>query len=102
MNINKKKNLISILEKELGEPTFGGFIQGARASKELSQSDMAKKLGITRSTLCDIEKGRHLVSPSLASKIAIACGLSEIVAVRTALQDQLNKSDLNMKVAITK
>ena len=94
------KNLIGLLEKDLGPISFGGFLRGARAAKDLSQAEMALMLGVARSTLCDIEKGRHLVSPTLASKIAKICGLSVKIAVLSAIQDQLNKANLDMRVAL--
>jgi DNA-binding XRE family transcriptional regulator len=75
-SIKKGKNLVMLLEHELGHMSFGGFLRGARASKDMSQVEMALTLGISRSTLCDIEKGRYLVSPAMAAKIAKLCGLS--------------------------
>ncbi|MBI3535832.1 MAG: helix-turn-helix transcriptional regulator [Deltaproteobacteria bacterium] len=94
------KNLVKLLKNELGSPTFGGFLCGARASKDLSQVDMAQMLGISRSTLCDIEKGRHFVSAALAAQIARKCGFSEKIAVKAALQDQLRKARLKMRVEV--
>jgi len=99
MNI-RGKNLIKLLEKDLGPMSFAGFLRGARASKDISQAEMTLMLGMARSTLCDIEKGRHLVSPALASKIAKICGLSVKTAVLAAIQDQLNKANLDMRVAL--
>lgn len=99
-NIKKGKKLISILEHEVGDLSFGGFLRGARASKDMSQVDMAIKLGVARSTLCDIEKGRHLVSPAMAAKIAKICGLSVELAVTLAFQDQLDKANLKLRVAV--
>lgn len=96
------KRLIPLLEKEVGEMTFGMFLRVAREHLELSQVQMAKKLKVSRGTLCDIEKGRQLVSPSLAVKIARAAGLPETLAVRTCLQDQLNKANIKLKVALAK
>ncbi len=96
----KRKNLVEALEKDLGSLSFASFLRGARASKDLSQVQMAERLGIARSTLCDIEKGRHLVSPALAVKIARLCGLSEQTAVRAALQDQLAKAHIKLKVRL--
>lgn len=95
----KGKNLVALLERELGM-SFGGFLRGARASKELSQVEMAAMLGIARSTLCDIEKGRHLVSPAMAAKIAKLCGLSTEMAVTLAFQDQLDKAKIKLRVAV--
>lgn len=100
-NIKKGKNLVRLLERELGV-SFGGFLRGARASRELSQVEMAAILGITRSALCDIEKGRHLVSPIMAAKIAKVCGLSTEMAITLAFQDQLDKANLKLRVAVAR
>ncbi|OFZ73572.1 MAG: hypothetical protein A2451_00975, partial [Bdellovibrionales bacterium RIFOXYC2_FULL_39_8] len=94
------KKLIPHLEKELGKINFGMFLRVARKSQELTQVTMAKKLDMAKGTLCDIEKGRQTISRELAFKIARKCGLSEIVAVQLAIQDQLTKSKLNFKVKL--
>ncbi len=54
----------------------------------------------TRSHLCDIEKGRKLVSPKLAAKYANNLGHSERQFVRLALQDQVAKAGLRFEVKI--
>lgn len=92
------KKLRHVLSKNLGPLSFGSFLRGARASKDLSQVEMARFLGITKSTLCDIEKGRQAVSPSLASKIAKKCKISEVVAVEIAINDQLQRAGLKITV----
>ena len=94
------KRVIPLLEKQVGELTFGMFLRVAREQLELSQAEMALKLKISRGTLCDLEKGRQLVSPGLAVKIAKAAGLSEILAVKACLQDQLKKANIKLKVAL--
>ena len=94
------KRVIPILEKELGEMTFGMFLRVARGHLELSQSEMARKLKISRGTLCDIEKGRQLVSPTLSVKIAKSAGLSETLAVKACLQTQLKKAGIKLKVKL--
>jgi DNA-binding XRE family transcriptional regulator len=57
----------------------------------MTQKEFAKFLNISAGTLCDIEKERQLVSPSLAKKYATKCGMSDKVAIRASLQDQLRK-----------
>ncbi|MBF0205691.1 MAG: helix-turn-helix transcriptional regulator [Oligoflexia bacterium] len=88
----------NIFNEKSGPESFGVFIRGARASLNLTQVEMAKKMGISKSTLCDIEMGRQLVSVALAVKIAKRCGLSELIAVQATIQDQLCKADLKFKV----
>lgn len=94
------KRLKPILTKNLGPLTFGSFLRAARTSKNKSQTEMAKFLGITKSTLCDIEKGRQFVSPALAAKIAKRCKLSHIVAVEAALNDQIRRAGLDLRADV--
>jgi len=94
------KRLIPLLEKKIGPLTFGMFLRVARNSLGLSQVAMAKQLGVARGTLCDIEKGRQLVSVALAVKVAKKAGLSIEVAVEACLQDQVNKARINKRVCL--
>ena len=94
------KRLGPILERELGPINFGAFLRVARGSLGLSQAELARQLGIARGTLCDIEKGRQLVSPELAVKVARKAGLSEVLAVQACLQDQVNKIKLKRRVEL--
>lgn len=91
-----------ILEKRFGPITFGGFLRSARTMKDMSQVEMAAFLGISKSTLCDIEKGRQLVSIELASKIAKKCELSESLAVKCAISDQLRRAGLNYEFELVR
>jgi len=96
MSTDKRKKPIrdaeAFLDDLLGGPmTFGGLLHSLRLCEEASQIDFADKLGISRSQLCDIEKGRKLVSPKKAIEYARILKNSEILFVQTALQDQLNQ-----------
>jgi DNA-binding XRE family transcriptional regulator len=94
------KRLMPMGEIDTSKISFGIFLRVARNSMGLNQADMAAKLGIARGTLCDIEKGRQLVSTKLAAKVARKAGLSEVVAIQACLQDQVNKARLNLKVSV--
>ena len=89
------------IEKYFGAFTFAKWMRGNRAGKDMTQKEFAKFLGISPGTLCDIEKGRQLVSPTLAKKYAKKCGKSEIAAVQTCLQDQLRKAKIKLRVELT-
>jgi DNA-binding XRE family transcriptional regulator len=80
------------LEGKLGPLTFGGFVRVWRERHEWPQVEAAKKLGMSKATLCDIEKGRQLVSVELALRIAKKLKASENVALQCCLQDQLRKA----------
>jgi len=87
-------------EKEMGPMTFGTFLTGARLTSGLSQSQLARKLKVSRSMICDIEKGRVVVSPALAVRIARIAGFPEKFAVKYCLQDQLRKAKIKMNVKV--
>jgi len=47
-----------------------------RAMHDLTQEDLAKKIGVTRQTILAIEKGRYVPSLDLAFKIARHFGVN--------------------------
>ena len=91
---------IKDLEKRLGPLTFAMFLRSWRQCDEYSQIEFAKKLGISKANLCDIEKGRKHVSPERAARIARILDLPENFLVQIALQDVLRDAKLNFKVEI--
>ncbi len=95
------KSLSKVFEKKLGPPTFGSYMLAARTMKDMTQKQHADFLKISKSTLCDIEKGRHFVSIELAAQFAKKCGLSEALAVEYAIQDSIRRTGLKLKVEIT-
>ncbi len=89
------------LEKLTGGPlTLGRLITAIRQGEDMTQAVLAKKLGITVSHVCDIEKGRKFVSPARAVKFAKILGRSPEQFVRLALQDSVNEAGLNLKVEV--
>lgn len=95
-----KINALEWFEKEMGPMTFGTFLTAVRAMLDLSQSELARKLKVSRSMICDIEKGRVVASPALAVKIARAAGFPESFAVRCCLQDQLRRMKIRLTVSV--
>lgn len=99
--MNTKMSTMKFLEKLSGKSlSLGSFLESIRLGEEMSQVDFAKKIKVSRSHLCDIEKGRKLVSPSRAVEFANTLGYSPIQFVRLALQDELSKSGLKYRVQI--
>lgn len=94
------RNAHEVLEEVLGPFTFAIFMRGMRANRDMTQKDFAKLLGMAPGTVCDIEKGRQLVSPALAKKIAKKLGMPEIIAVKASLQDQLRKAKIKYTVEL--
>lgn len=95
MTTKKKSTARQTLEKYTsGKLTIGRIISSTRLAHEVSQVDFAKKLGISISHLCDIEKGRKVVSAERAVKFAKILGLSQKQFIRVVLQDELNRAGL--------
>src|SRR2546428_561271 len=82
----KKSETMKFLEETAGRPlTLGGLLESIRLSEEMSQIAFAKKLKASASHLCDIEKGRKVVSPERAARFARILGRSSEQFVRLSL-----------------
>lgn len=102
----KKKNHYGTTElnRDIGRGplTIARLLVAHRLGEEMSQKDFAKLLGITPASLCDMEKGRKIPSPTRAAKIAKKLGMLEISWVQMAIQDQLRKENLHFEVSLKK
>ena len=87
-------------KKLSGPMTFGRFLAAVRLNMDISQAELARRLKVTRSRICDIEKERIMVSPAFARKIAKMGGFPEQLAVTYCLQDQLRKAKINYEVKL--
>ena len=96
----KKIVTLEDIEKKYGRPTYGESLHAWRVCDELSLSEMAKLLGMTRASLHDIEKGRRIPSPARAAKIARKMGLPITSWVKSAIQDQLDRDSLNLRIEL--
>lgn len=99
--IPKKSAAIQTLERLSGGPlTLGRALEAARKSEALSQASCAEKLGVSKSHLCDVEKGRKTVSPERAAAWARLLGYPESTFVRLAIQGALDAAGLRYRVGI--
>ncbi len=97
----KKTEAARLLEELAGGPlTLGRYVCSIREGEEMSQVAFAKKLGISKSHLCDIEKGRKSVSAAKAAAMARILGYSEKQFIELALQDAMERAGLDYKVKI--
>ncbi len=101
MNINEKSDARKFLEKLRGGPlTFGRMIESIRLSDEITQAELARRLAISRANLCDIEKGRRPVRAERAAQFARTLGYSVNQFVAVALEDELRKAGLKVRVRL--
>jgi antitoxin HigA-1 len=100
MNTRKHDTAYEYMEKIHAGLKFSEVIWALRKCDEISQEDFAKKLGISKSHLCDIEKGRKTVSPERAARFAKILGYPPDQFVSLALQGMLDKAKIKMKVKL--
>lgn len=97
----RKSETLRFLEKKSGGPvTLGRFLEAVRLGEELTQPEFAKTLGISKSHLNDIEKGRKAVSPDRAARYAKVLGYAPARLVKLALQDMVDRSGLKLHVEV--
>jgi transcriptional regulator with XRE-family HTH domain len=101
MTTRKKSAARQAIERRAGGPLrLGMALAAIREGDELSQTDFAETLGISRSHLCDIEKGRKTVSPARAAQFARVLGYGEKQFVRLALQELVDQAGLELNVHV--
>lgn len=94
-------NALLELEKISGRKlTLGNLIWSIRTCDEINQVDFAKKLGVSRQYLCDLEHDRKSVSPKKAKQFAKKLGYSEKQFIALAVQDTLERDGIHMKVIL--
>ena len=100
MTTKSKTNAKSALRKITGHISFGEMIQAYRRSREYSQIELADLLEISKQDLCNIEKGRKLVSVERAISFAHSLKLPIKTFAKYALQDQLHKAGIKGEIEI--
>jgi DNA-binding XRE family transcriptional regulator len=98
--MSTKKIGVAELEKQYGPLTFGRLLKSHREGEELSQVEMAKKLGLSKQSLNDLENGRKIPSIKRAVHIAKKIGLLEDLMIQLVLQDQVDREHLNVRVTV--
>ena len=101
MSTRKKSKATQVLEELLGGPlSFGDALNAARLNAEVSQGELGERVGMSRSRICDIEKGRRGVTLEKAAALARALGMSETVFVKLALQDSVDRAGFDFVVDV--
>lgn len=96
MTIKAKK----AIRKITGPISFGEMLYSLRVSLEKSQVELAQELKISKQELCNIEKGRKLISVERAKAFAEAIGYPTRTFAKYALQDQLISAGIEGEIEI--
>lgn len=100
MTTKNKVKAKKAIRKITGPISFGEMINSFRLANEYSQVALAEMLGISKQELCNIEKGRKIVSVERAKAFAEALGMPPKTFAKYALQDQLNSAGIEGEVEI--
>lgn len=98
----KSKNALTATKHLWDKMTFGSLIRSLRICDEISQVRLAKKVGVSKQFLCDVERNRKEVGFSFAKKISHALGYSIEPLLELLIRDQLKRQKLHYKVEIKK
>jgi len=94
----KTKNFLKKTRKK--QTSFGELLLSLRKADEISQSELANKINVSRGLICDIEKGRRTGTIDLATRIAKAMGYPKEMMIKKVFEDQLLEAKLKMKITI--
>lgn len=90
-----------VLDELRGRPmSLGDYLAAVRERDGESLGAFAERLGISRSNLCDVEKGRRTVSLERAAVWASELGLAPAALVQLALQQAVWAAGLDMRVKV--
>jgi transcriptional regulator with XRE-family HTH domain len=91
---------LELVDGPCGPVSFGDLISTFRMCDEMSQAELARVLGVSESYVFEIENGDKVVSPEMAVAWADCIGYPATVFVERALQDQLDRAGVEMKVHV--
>jgi|SoiMethySBSTD1v2_1073268.scaffolds.fasta_scaffold1356639_2 transcriptional regulator with XRE-family HTH domain len=98
---NTNTEAMKFLEALRGGPlSVGQMIESVRRTDDISQVELARRMKISRAHLCDIEKGRRTVHPERAAAFARVLGYSVNQFVAVAVEDELRKAGLAVRVRL--
>lgn len=99
--ITKSAALKSFEKIRKGRMTFGKMIESIRKADEISQTELARKMQISKAHLCDLEKGRRTVTVARAIQFAKILKYSETQFVALALEDELHAAGMKVKITLS-
>jgi transcriptional regulator with XRE-family HTH domain len=90
----KKTYGLKDLDATWGPVSMAKTIRSWRICESYTQEHCAELLGVKKAYICDVEKGRTLVSPSQAVKFAKIMGEPEEGLMGIAIEDMLRRDGI--------
>jgi transcriptional regulator with XRE-family HTH domain len=89
-----------VLREMRENTTFGEYVRAMRECNDVSQSELAARLAVTRQYIHGVEADRNYASIKTAIKIADALGYSRILFIEKLLEGQLRRAGVLDSVVI--
>lgn len=87
--------------KDVLKSSFGEFVRDIRECDEVSQTELAKRMHVSRQFIHAIEKDKANISVGIAIKMADALGYPYESFIEILLNDMLRKSGIKKIVHLT-
>ena len=100
MSIKNSRKAKVAVRKITGTISFGEVLKPFSETRGWTQVEMANVLGISKQDLCNIEKGRKIVSVDRCVKFAKALNHSPSVFAKYVLEDQLMRAGIPNEIKI--
>jgi antitoxin HigA-1 len=95
----KKSDALEYLEKLRGGPlTFGAMVRAIRETDDLTQEDVASKVGVSKQHVSDVENGRKKVSIERAARWAKTLGYPPAFFVQMVAQEEIDAVGVKLRV----
>ncbi|MBA2651070.1 MAG: helix-turn-helix transcriptional regulator [Tatlockia sp.] len=102
IKLNDTLNALEATKDSWEKMTFGGLVHSLRTSDEITQVELAKRIGVSKQFLCDVEHNRKEVGFSFAKKVSEALEYSIEPLIELLIREQLRQQDLNYTVELKK
>lgn len=97
----KNSSAMKFIDEVVGcDLTVGSLVESHRLCEGYSQAELARRLGVSRSYVNAVEKGRRKVSPEQAARFAREFDMLEQHWVCVSIQEHLDAASLPYTVAL--
>ncbi|KTD24880.1 MULTISPECIES: helix-turn-helix domain-containing protein [Legionella] len=100
MSTKDSLNALEATKNIWNEMTFGGLVRSLRISDEITQVELANRVGVSKQFLSDVEHNRKDVGIAFAKKVSDALGYSIEPLIELLIRDQLRRQHLNYIVEL--
>jgi transcriptional regulator with XRE-family HTH domain len=100
IKIDSPVNAIDATKNIWNKMTFGGLIRSLRLADEMTQVELALKIGVSKQFLSDVERNKKDIGISFAKKVAEALNTSVEPLIELLLKDQLKRQKLDYIVEL--